>query len=276
MFGKEHSMDTQNREDREKTKIEDEMTYWYKNPIWIQTGFIGLILLGFIALNWESLSYSITTAVNNIVHMRLQDLFAVAFVLDLLAFAYFVLVQIWTGGITNKLIYAKLFKKRTMWYLGEDNVKRLVIPNTKKPGWWKVKGLGEWKTLKRAMYWMENGTLCMDTIEGHAEGVCLSDVRDQCILKTDPSVFEKRNDAAVLEGIEISDSPFKKLDLMTILPIMMMLAIVGYIVIIAMQGNECQANLVSLAKTCGETAKGVYNVTSTTLAPGKNIVSMMK
>jgi hypothetical protein len=275
---KDVGFNTQNKGDRgKKEKFEDEMTYWYKNPVWIQTGFVGLIFLGFVAMNWPSLSYNITNAFNGIAGMRLQDIFAISFIMNLIVVAYFILVQIWTGGITNKLIYAKLFKKRTMWFLGEDNVKKLYLPKTDKVGWWRVKNVGEWKTVKRAMYWLENGTLGMDVVEEHAEGICLNDIVDKCIIKTDPQMFEKRNDTSVLEGYEMGESPWKKVDIMTLMPLMMLIAIVGYIVILAMQGNECQSQLVSLARTCGEATAGIVNnTTTTTLKPGQEIVSMIK
>lgn len=258
---KDIGFNTQNKEEREKNKVTDEMTGWYRNPIWLQTLFVGVVVLGFLILNWPALSVNLTDFVVNITSFKVVDLFAVSFIIMLMLLMYFVLVTIWTGGITNKMVYAKLFKKRTMWHLGEDSVMHLYLPDTKTKGWWKVKGVGEFNVVKDAMFWMSNGALSMLTIFGHPEGVSLHDIKDKAILKIDPKNYESRNTEARLEGIEAAANPLSQLNLAVLIPMILIIGVASYLIIGQMQTGECQANLVKLAQTCGETAKTVADVT---------------
>lgn len=279
---KDIGFNSQNMSDREKVKVEDEMTNWKRNPVWVQTILVALVVFGFFMMNWSSISNGLTTMLLGVSGMRLVDMFTVCFVVMMVLIAYAVLVAIWTGGVTNKLLYAKIFKKRIMPYLGDDNVLRLFIPKTDKPGWWIVKNIGEFKVNKSAMFWFENGSLAMLTTQDHAEGVDINDIKEKAILKINPKTFENRNKEARLEGIEAANSPFGKYDMGSIVMGILILGIVAFLIMKALESNTCQSELVNLAQTCGEVAKAKYlgndTVTSTTLAKGAGakIISAMK
>jgi hypothetical protein len=252
---KDIGFNTQNKGDRNKIEITDEMKDWYKNPVWLQTFFIGAIFAGFVLMNWPLLSNNLATFIVDVTSFRLVDLFAVTAIVALLFMAYFFMATMWTGAITNKLVYAKLFKKRTMWHLGEDNVLHLYLPDTSKKGWWIVKGVGEFKVVKDAMFWLVNGSLSMLTVFGFSEGVNLGDAKDRSILKIDPKNFENRNKEARLEGIEAAANPLNQLNLAVLIPLILIIGVASYLIIGQMQTSDCQSELVKLAQTCGQVAK---------------------
>jgi hypothetical protein len=224
-------------------------------------------------MNYVSLSTGIATWITGLSGMRVVDLFATSFVFALIGLVYFFLANFWTANITNKMIIAKLLKRRIMPYFGEDNVLRLFIANTGK-GFWSVAGLGSFKVNKDAMGWLPNGTLIMPCVHGHAEGVNIEEIKQKNLLYIDPEAFERRIENAKMEAVEEEKKPVKVADLMAYATIILIIGIVAYLVIGQLQTGECQSQLVSMAKSCGEPAKAVVNATAE--ATHKAIISGIK
>ena len=158
-----------------------------------------------------------------------------------------------------------------MWHLGEDNILHLYLPDTSRKGWWSVKGVGSFKVVKEAMFWLINGSLSMLTVYEHPEGINVNDIKDRSILKIDPKRFENRNTEARLEGIEAASNPLTNLNLAVLIPLVLIIGVAAYLIMGQMQTGQCQSELVALAKTCGNTAAETVKST-----PSQNIISTIK
>jgi hypothetical protein len=96
-------------------------------------------------------------------------------------------------------------------------------------------------------------------------------------LKGDPKHFEKRVDVAYLEGVEQSDNPLKNIDPMQIFILLLGVGIAGYLLMMAMQSNECQNTLINMAKTCGDAGQNIINATAKSGSnPIKDAVNTLK
>jgi len=175
--------------------------------------------------------------------------FAVNMVLGMYAF----LMNYWSAFIIHKIIYAKLFRKRVMVCSGEDKIFRfLVVDKTKKT--YRVEGIGEWKINKNAMGWLENGLIMALCKEGFAEMIDLDDIEAKHALTVDEQVFEDRIRSAKIEAQLENQSVMTMKNMMFLIPLTLMVGVAAYLVMSQLQQGSCQAELVTLAKTCGEVA----------------------
>jgi hypothetical protein len=257
-----------NKDEREDTEpVKDEQKSiakgWYNKPATVQTILIFGIGLLYVFGNYQAISVGITQWIIGVTGVQLVTLFTTTFVSTLLLGAYFFLVTYMTGNITNKILYAKLLKKRLMFYRGEDNIFHFYVPKTK-TGFWSVEGVGEFKVLKDAMGWLENGVLMMPTVFGFAEGIDYNVIKDNQIMLVDAKAFEDRNKATRLEALEDMNKVFNPQVISWLIMGLLVAGIAGYLLINATQNSTCQSKLIEMAGICGEAGKVVAQQANST------------
>jgi len=251
----------------EKALKEKNEYSWWRQPVWIQTLIMFLIVVGGFFYNMSTLDAEVTKWWLGITSMKLSTLFVTSFAFNLFLFAYMFMVSYFTGNITNKLLLCKLLKKRLLFYKGADRVFRFFIPKTNELTW-EVEDVGEFTINDGSMGWLQNGTIMMPCTYGHAEGIDYEDIKHRQILKIDPSVFEERNQNVRLQAAEDEKKMLNSQFILQMATVLLIIGIVGYLLVGQLQTGECQGQLVNLAARCGETAAPIVEetVTATTLA----------
>ena len=92
----------------------------------------------------------------------------------------------------------------------------------------------------------------MPTTYGHAEGIDYNDIKSNNLLLVDGKSFEDRNKATALEAVEDANKLFNPQVVAWVIMGLLIVGIVGYLLIGAMQGGACQAKLVEIAGKCGD------------------------
>jgi len=215
-------------------------------------------VFSFIFMKFNEINFGFSSWWMSFTGMQVASLFLTCFTVMMILLAYFVLVTYLTGNITNKILYAKIMRKRMLFHEDDSNIFNLYIPKTK-TGWWTVKGVGEFKTNKSGMGWLSNGIPIGISVHGHAELINLNDIKENNILKVNPKTFEDRNKATELEAME--KGVFNMANLMPMVMIILVIGVAAYLIMGAMSQNTCQAKLIEIAGKCGQLGQQAVNAT---------------
>jgi hypothetical protein len=243
-----------------------------KQPAMMQTLMVaGIGFLIFIA-NYTAIITELSKFWMDLTGLQLKTLFFMTFGLTLVFFMYAFLMNYWSGFIIHKVIYAKLFRKRVVFCKGTDKIFRfLVVDKTAKTYY--VDGIGEWAINEGAMGWLENGLIMALCKEGFGELIDLNIIESKYALTVDDTVFEDRIRRAKLEAQIENSSLLNPKTMMFLIPLVLVIGIAGYMVMMQMQSGSCQAELVQLAQTCGQTAKAAADEAAK--SGGQTIVDKM-
>lgn len=246
---------------------------WYRKPFWIQTFILALIPIAIILINYVNFMNGLITFWVGLTGLTMGTLFVIFFIGSCMGFLYFFAVTYYTSGITNTIVFAKMFRKKLMIYADTNNIVQHLVPQTNEKSWI-YNNIGEFSLEGGKVYWLKNGVVCRLFCYGHSNSINLDAMKDRSILKIDPKVFEDRNRDVRLQAIEDEKSILNPKLIMYIVPIILVIGVAGYLMISVLQDSSCQSDLANLAVQCGTAVKDAQATTTTVTTLPFGIPSM--
>jgi hypothetical protein len=268
-------LDYAEKDEKEKV-IKDEMLPWHKHPGMIQSLIIFVCALIYLVTNHNSISLGVSSFVVDLTGLKVVTLFTISFTVALLLFAWFILSTYYTGGISNKIFYAKLFKKKLQLHRGDDNIFHFYIPKLK-PTTWEVEGVGVFRKKKAAMGWLENGVLMAPSVDGYDEFVDFDEIKNKQLIITDGKVQEDRIRAAKLEAKEEEKKPLSTNAMLGFGTVILLISVGAWLMMDKSQSATCQNQLAEITNSLAKNAEltGV-KITTTTTTLKSPLMSVMQ
>jgi hypothetical protein len=270
---------TKKEENEEKEYNKDKWEF-LKNPKWVQTILMTIVIFAGIAYHMPTLDKNIAEFMINLTSMKVSTLITTITFIAMMEALILMLIYSWTGGITLRIVLAKLFRRKTIIELSEDGVYDIKVVSKVKKGFWHVKGI-LYEVDKEALGWFKNGVMTAPILQGYNRLIAFSRVRDNSDIIQDPDKYDDHTKAIrVEERRKVQQGFLSPQNLAPLAMVFMAIGVCGYLLIGQMQQSNLQGELMQCYKECkpvvDEVVKDTINktieTTTTTLIPFINMI----